>query len=186
MKDNKSNPLVSYGVLLLLIVIGLIPYLGMSAAYGTLNPERWSTHNASSAIMILVTLCVVGFLFYGVRERGVDLEVFIGKIIDIEELQHKKYLDYVLAHYGNVASVAAFVAVSVFAIKNNLKVIGVSLSSLFLALMICIVFLLYGFVFIKTVFGAKNRRGIVWFSLMPMLFLDLTLMTMAIKSVPAG
>lgn len=185
MKETSSNPLISYGVLLVTLLLGLLPYLLMAAAYGTPNTERWSAYNASSTIMIGLVLSAFGVLFYVVREKCVEVEAIARKVMDVDEFQNKKYVDYILAHYGNVASVVAFVAALVFAVKSNISVVGITLSSFVLGGMLPVIFLLYALVFLKTVFGAIRRHALVWFSLMPMLFLDVTLMTMAIKSVPA-
>lgn len=181
---RNSNPLVSYGVLVSMIVLGLLPFLMMSAAYGTINTERWSAYNASSILMISIIIIVFGILFYYVREHSIDVEVFARLVIDVDELQNKKYLDYLFAHYGNVASVAAFFAALTFAVKTNLPNIGITASSLILSLLLPVLIMLYGLVFAKSVFGALRRHAIIWVSLLIMLLLDITLITMAINSVP--
>lgn len=183
-KDNSSNPLVSYGVLLSMMLLGLIPFLLMSAVYGTVNTEQWSAYNASSTLMVGAVIIIFGVLFYIVREHNIDVENIAKSIIDIHELQAKKYVDYLLAHYGNVASVAAFFAALTFTIKTNISILGVTASSIILSLLLPILFLLYGLVFAKTVFGAIKRSPIIWLSILFMLFLDVTFITMAIKSVP--
>lgn len=183
-KLNSANPLISYGVLISMISLGLLPFLMMSAAYGTINTERWSAYNASSMLMTGAVIIVFGILFYVVRENNVNVEAIARHIIDIDELQDKKYLDYLFAHYGNVASVAAFFAALTFTVKSNLQSLGVTVSSLILSLLIPMLFILYGLVFAKSVFGALRRHAIVWLSLLLMLLIDVTLFTMAIKSVP--
>ncbi|NWE12607.1 MULTISPECIES: hypothetical protein [Pseudomonas] len=181
---RTTNPLISYGVLFAMLVLGLIPFLLMSAAYGTANTELWSAYDASSILMIAAVMIVFGIIFYVLRENDVTAEAIARRIIDIDEFKNKKYIDYLLAHYGNAASVAAFFASLTFIIKSNLPTLGVTLSSLILSLALPALIIFYGLIFAKTVFGAINRHPLVWLSLMPMLLLDITLFTMAIKGIP--
>ena len=183
-KLNDANPLISYGVLISMILLGLLPFLLMSAAYGTINTERWSAYNASSMLMTSAVIIVFGILFYVVRENNVNVEAIARHIIDVNELQDKKYLDYLFAHYGNVASVAAFFAALTFTAKSSLPSLGITASSLILSIFIPMLFILYGLVFAKSVFGALRRHPIVWLSLLFMLLIDVTLFNMAIKSAP--
>ncbi|WP_339532707.1 hypothetical protein [Pseudomonas mucidolens] len=182
--SDTTNPLVSYIVLISMFLLGLIPFLFVSASYGTMNIERWAGQNASGTLMTFAVLLVFGALFYIVRENKIDVEKFARRIIDIEELQEKKYIDFLLAHYGNVASIAAFFAAIAFSVKSSLPKLGITIPSLILSVVLPILFLLYGLVFAKTAFGAIKRHITILFSLILMLFLDVTLFTMAIKSIP--
>lgn len=181
---NRANPLISYCVLVLTMVLGFLPFLMMSAAYGTINTERWSAYNASFMLMMGCVTLALGILFYIVRENNVNLEEVARGIIDVDELKGKKYVDYLLAHYGNVAGVAAFFAALTFVTKSSLQILGVTVSSLMLSVSIPVLFVLYGLVFAKSGFGAQGRHPIVVVSLLPMLVIDATLFMMAIKSVP--
>ncbi|NVZ67977.1 hypothetical protein [Pseudomonas costantinii] len=181
---NKNNPLISYSILFSMVLLGLTPYLLMSAAYGTANTEAWSVKDASSIIMISAVIILFGVLFYVIRENNIDAEAIARSIVDIDELQNKKYLDFVLAHYGNVASVAAFLAAMTYTAKAYLPVIGTTTSSLIVTILMFFIFSLYGLVFTKTAVGAIRRKAVVWLSLLLMLLIDVTLFTMAIKGVP--
>ncbi|WME44896.1 hypothetical protein RBH03_17220 [Pseudomonas aeruginosa] len=155
----------------------------MAATYGTFNPERWDAANASSSLMIACILIVFGGGFYWVREKRVHIEGYVTSIVDVHELSQKRYIDYMLAHYGNVASVATFCAALIYVMKRLLPYAGITTTSILMSLAASAVFLLYGFVFAKAVFGALHRSGFVFFSLLAMLLFDVVLIQMAIQGV---
>ncbi|MEH6498294.1 MAG: hypothetical protein V7751_02785 [Pseudoalteromonas distincta] len=178
--ENPYNPLISFSVLVVSTLFALIPYLSTVAMYGTFNSEKWHAVDASSSIMLLFVLAASGGLFYVIREYNLNINGKLHNYIDIYELAEKPYLDYLLAHYGYVASSAAFCAAIVYVSKALLPVLGVSATALFMSVTVCFVFLVYGLVFAKAVWGVRRRRWPAFLMLLPIVFLDVTLIQMAI------
>ncbi len=179
--ENPHNPLTSFGVLVISLSFALIPYLFTVAMYGTFNSERWRAADASLSIMILILFAAFGIVFYIIRERNVDVSTALRSYVDIHELADKPYLDYLLSHYGYVASSATFCAAIVYVAKAMLPVAGISVTSLFMSFTVCFVFLVYGVVFAKAVWGARERPWPAFLMFLPMIVLDVTLMQMAIE-----
>lgn len=178
---NPHNPLTSFGVLVISLIFALIPYLFTVAMYGTFNSERWRAADASLSIMVFVLFAAFGIFFYMIRERNVDVNTVLRSYVDIYELADKPCLDYLLVHYGYVASSATFCAAIVYVSKAMLPVAGLSVTSLFMSFTVCFVFLVYGLVFAKAVWGALERPWPAFLLLLPMILLDVTLMQMAIE-----
>lgn len=178
---NPYNPLTSFGVLVVSLVFALVPYLFTVAVYGTFNFEKWHVADASLSIMVFIVLAVFGLCFYFVREKNFDIDEWALRCIDVSELSRKRYLDYLLTHYGYVASAATFCAAVVYISKGMLPMLGITAVSLFMSVTVCAVFLVYGLVFLKAVWGVRDRPWPAFMMLLPMIVLDATLMQMAIK-----
>lgn len=179
--ENPYNPLASIVVLIASFTFGITPYLLAAGAYRTFNTEKWHPENASLSIMLFFVLAVFGASFYLIRERNVDIKGWVQRHINLDELTGKPYLDYLLAHYGYVASAATFCAAIVYVAKWLLPILGVTAISLFMSVTVCFVFMVYGLVFAKAVWGARLRSAPAIAMLLPMVFLDVALMQMAIQ-----
>ncbi len=175
------NPAVSLLVLIASGALAIMPYLFVAAGYGTFNPEEWDAKNASASIMIVFVFFGFGACFYIVREWGRDFRGQVLSLIDLEELSAKPYLDFILAHYGYVASAASFCAAIVYVAKGVLPHLGITATSVFMSVTVFFVFIVYGLVFAKSTWGVRNRSALAIAMLLPMVALDVTLLQMAIK-----
>lgn len=180
-KENTNNPLASFLILIVFMVLAVVPYLLTAAAYGTFNSERWQAESASISIMMLFVIGASGMIIYFFREINTDVEGWVRRHVNIDELADKPYLDYLLAHYGYVASAATFCAAIIYVAKWLLPRLGVTAVSLFTSITVFFVFIVYGLVFAKAVWGARLRSALAIFLLLPMVLLDVTLMQMAIQ-----
>lgn len=179
--ENPYNPLASIVVLIVSFTFALTPYLFAAGIYGTFNAEEWHAENASLSIMVFSVLTIFGGAFYFIRERNIDMNNWVRRHIDLDELMNKPYLDYLLTHYGYVASSAAFCAAIVYVSKWLLPISGITATSIFMSVTVCFVFMVYGLVFAKAVWGARLRSAPAILMLLPIILLDVTLMQMAIK-----
>lgn len=180
----ESNWFVSFLVVCFVPLVACTPYLVMATAYKTPNPEVWLREDSSLTLLTAFIFTIFSFSYYFVRERKINTNVYIEGVIDLKEYQAKKYIDYLLAHYGNVCSIAAITAVTTLAFREAVKHIGVAVPTLFVSIGLVAIFLVYGLAFLKAVFGALNRGAIVFISLMGMLALDASLIKIAISSIP--
>lgn len=179
--ENPHNFLTSFGVLVASFTFALTPYFSATALYGTFNTEKWHAGNASISIMLFLVLAVFGSSFYFIREKNIDVKGWVQRHIDLNELADKPYIDYLLTHYGYVASSATFCAAIVYASKGFLPLLGITATSVFMSVTVCFVFMVYGLVFAKAVWGARLRSAPAFLMLLPIIILDATLMQMAIK-----
>lgn len=182
---GEPNWLVSFIVAFFVPLTGSIPFLLLAASYGSINPEDWGKFSAAAAIMIAIILAIFGISFYLVRERKIDVDRYIDSFVEIDEYKNKKYLDYLMSHYGNVCALGALIAVSTLGLRWAVGLTGITAPSILAAILIAFSFLAYGVLFLKAVFGAIDRSLFALGALLPMVILDASLLRMIIQSIPS-
>ncbi|SDU21777.1 hypothetical protein [Halopseudomonas salegens] len=181
---ESTNWLISLFVVIFVPMVACTPYLLLSTAYGTLNPEEWTRKDSSISLLTAFIFILFSLAFYFVREKNINIHQYINKIIDLKELQDKKYIDFMLAHYGNVASLGVIMAVLAVFFRKSVNILGISFSSLAISILLFLMITVYGLIFTKAVHGALNKGAIVFSSLIIMLILDVAVMQLAINSIP--
>lgn len=183
-EPTSQGWITSITTVLFMPLTGLIPFLVTATSYRTLNPESWKQRDAISATMLLTTLLIFGIAIYISREYKINFKGHISGMIDLYEYENKKYIDYLMAHYGNVCSLAAILATIMFGVRSTISTLGITIPSIIASLAIALIFLLYGIIFLKTTVGTLNRKGTAIAALFVILILDTSMIKMAIKSIP--
>ena len=170
--NRESNWLVSFLVVIFVPLAAFTPYLMMAGAYKSPNPESWIRSDSSATLLTAFTLTIFSLAYYYVREKDLNTNQYIELLIDLKEYQGKKYIDYLLSHYGNVSSVAVITALIVLAYREAINIVGISISSLGVSIALIVIFTTYGLVFLKAAFGAINRGRLASLSLPALLCID--------------
>lgn len=183
-ENSKSNWLVSFFVVFFVPLVAFTPFLMMATAYGTLNPESWHRGDSALTLLTAFVFSLFSFAFYFVREKNINTNEYIDSVVCLKEFQEKKYIDYIMSHYGNVCSIAALAAIITLAFRESVKHIGIGIPAFAVSIGLMAIFLLYGLAFLKAVYGALNRRPLAFLALIAILALDVSVIKLAISSIP--
>lgn len=181
---SDENWLTSFVILTTSTLVAMTVYLSVAALKYSINPEDWGFYISATTIMTSLIILVVGLFIYFAREFQLDIDKLILNLIDTDEYEGKKYLDFLMSHYGNVCSIATLSAVATLGIRNAASILGVTTSSILVGLLIIAALTIYLIKLVKTITYMHSTK-IILLSILPvMIITDAALISMLIRSIP--
>ncbi|MCE2573078.1 hypothetical protein [Motilimonas eburnea] len=185
--NNESNWLVSYGLLIFSCIFSLSLFFIYGLAYDSFNPLKWTFTDSFIFWSLFFTFPTCFILNYLIEKSNLDVVGFIGSFFDIFEYKNsnKKALDCILSHYTNVATVGLLLMSIIYISKPYIPEVIGFLSGFGLAILYCLVFFIYSLFLARLAVGLINGNKFIYFiSCIGVLFLDMQVIELLIKSVP--
>lgn len=179
-----ENWLASYITIITASLISISSFMSSAAWRRSINPEDWGIYIAAPTIVTSVLFATLGTVIYLARENGETVNKIIPNIININEYSGKKYLDFILSHYGNVCSISALTAAALLLTRESIKPLGSTVSSVVAGLIASALILTYTVKLLKTVSYIFNEKIKTAPILPVMIFMDKEVISMVVRSIP--
>ncbi|WP_461536292.1 hypothetical protein [Spongorhabdus nitratireducens] len=187
---SKSNWLVSFGLLMLTLAFAAIIYIAFVLSNDSrFNPADWDFKGQYFLYSFVFSVLLVVLVNYFVVSRDIDFESKIESAFDTNEYRNaeKKWLDCILSHYANVATVGLLLMSLIFILKPYVHKVQFLLTTLPLGLFTSLIFALYSLFFIRLAKGLAKYSIWIYFAIgFLVLILDMQVIELFIKSVPQG
>lgn len=184
---SKENFPTMMGILILAMAFYTVALLAAYHSNGTFNPYLWGP-KTNYYMIIISALFFSVLLWYWDQVEFYKFPTIIFKGFNIDEYSpDKPWLDVLISHYSNVATVGLFFAVGIFSLKDS-SFISENGVGRIMALVCIVGFLVYSLLLLRlakrfiSLESFPAYIGICLFAL----FLDTTALEMIVKSVPAA